>query len=96
VSLFLFQFVSLGLFFHFLISFIKMLNNIRMILFFICHTFIGETIKRISIIVKKHNHMHDIFNNISTDWLVIYRECSRVSDKNVMFVMCSGVARRVI
>jgi len=60
----------------------------------ICHTFVGETIKCISMIVKKHNHMHDIFNNISTDWLVIYRECSRVSDQNVMFVMCSVVARR--
>ena len=60
----------------------------------ICHTFVGETIKCISLIVKKHNHMHDIFNKISTDWLVIYKECSRVSDQNVMFVMCSGVAHR--
>jgi len=65
-----------------------------MIDYLICNTFIFETNKRISKIIKKHNHTHLIFNNIPTDWLVIYRECSRVSDNILMFVMCSGVARR--
>jgi len=65
-----------------------------MIDYLICHTFIFETNSFISKFIKKHSHMHVIFNNIPADWLVIYRECSCLSDKNLMFVMCSGVARR--
>ena len=73
----------------------NMLNNIFMIDYLICHTFIFEANNLISKLIKKHNRMHVIFNNIPTGWLVIYRECSHLSDKNLMFVMCSGVARRV-
>jgi len=72
-----------------------MITNILLIHCLICHTFVGEKINCISMIVKKCNHMHDIFNSISTDCFVIYRECSGVSDQNEMFVMCSCVARRV-
>jgi len=71
-----------------------MLKNTFMIDYLICHTFISEATQFISKLIKKYNHMHVIFNNITTKWLVVYRECSHSSDENLMFVMCSGVARR--
>ena len=60
----------------------------------ICHTFNLEANELISKLIKKHNHMHVIFNNIPTKWLVVYREGSHSSDENLKFVMCPVVARR--
>ena len=59
-----------------------MLKNTFMIDYLICHTFISEATQFISKLIKKYNHMHVIFNNITTKWLVVYREGSHLSDEN--------------